>query len=66
MKLGFEDVVPDEGLDAEAAIEGAALLADAGLDAIEVSANLMQRLRQRLDPGVRRRRSAAAPRRTCW
>ena len=41
MKLGFQDFVPEEGLDAQTATEGAAMLAEAGLDAIEVSANLM-------------------------
>ena len=42
MKLGFEDVVPGDGLRLDQALEGAKLLAEAGLDAIEVSANLMK------------------------
>ena len=42
MKLGFEDVVPGDGLTPAQALEGAGLLAEAGLDAIEVSANLMK------------------------
>ena len=41
MKLGFQDFVPGEGLDPETAVNGAVGLAGAGLDAIEVSANLM-------------------------
>jgi 2,4-dienoyl-CoA reductase-like NADH-dependent reductase (Old Yellow Enzyme family) len=41
MKLGFKDFVPGDGLEPEEAVDGAALLAGAGLDAIEVSANLM-------------------------
>lgn len=41
MKLGLQDFVQEEGLDAQTGAEGAATLADAGLDAIEVSANLM-------------------------
>jgi 2,4-dienoyl-CoA reductase-like NADH-dependent reductase (Old Yellow Enzyme family) len=41
MKLGFRDFVPGDGLDAETAVTGAALLAERGLDGIEVSANLM-------------------------
>ena len=41
MKLGLRDFVPGEGLDDETAVQGVALLAAAGLDAIEVSANLM-------------------------
>lgn len=42
MKLGFEDVVPGDGLRLDQALEGAKLLAEAGLHAIEVSANLMK------------------------
>lgn len=42
MKLGFEDVVPGDGLRPDEALEGAKLLAEAGLHAIEVSANLMK------------------------
>jgi 2,4-dienoyl-CoA reductase-like NADH-dependent reductase (Old Yellow Enzyme family) len=42
MKLGFEDVVPGDGLRPGQATEGAGLLVEAGLDAIEVSANLME------------------------
>lgn len=41
MKVGFEDVVPGDGLGPAQGLEGALLLAQAGLDAIEVSANLM-------------------------
>jgi 2,4-dienoyl-CoA reductase-like NADH-dependent reductase (Old Yellow Enzyme family) len=41
MKLGFKDFVPGDGLEPEKAIEGSGILAEAGLDAIEVSANLM-------------------------
>jgi 2,4-dienoyl-CoA reductase-like NADH-dependent reductase (Old Yellow Enzyme family) len=42
MKLGFEDVVPGDGLRPDQALGGAKLLAEAGLHAIEVSANLMK------------------------
>lgn len=42
MKLGFEDIVDEPGgLTPDAAIEGARSLVAAGLDAIEVSSNLM-------------------------
>ncbi len=42
MKLGFRDFVPGDGLEPDEAVKGAGLLADAGLDAVEVSANLME------------------------
>ena len=61
MKLGFEDVVPGDGLRPEQALEGATRLARAGLDAIEVSANLMQdyvSVSIRAYVGVDRRRAA--------
>ena len=42
MKLGFADLVDlPNGLDVESAVAGAAYLVEAGLDAIEVSSNLM-------------------------
>jgi 2,4-dienoyl-CoA reductase-like NADH-dependent reductase (Old Yellow Enzyme family) len=42
MKVGFEDIVDEPGgLTLEDAVEGARRLAEAGLDAIEVSSNLM-------------------------
>ena len=61
MKLGFEDFVPGHGLRPEAAVAGAVRLAEAGLDAIEVSANLMRDyVSASIKPyvGVDRRRAA--------
>lgn len=41
MKLGFRDIVGEPGLEVDEAISGAGRIAAAGLDAIEVSSNLM-------------------------
>ena len=41
MKLGFRDIVDEPGLELDEAVAGAKRIAAAGLDAIEVSSNLM-------------------------
>jgi 2,4-dienoyl-CoA reductase-like NADH-dependent reductase (Old Yellow Enzyme family) len=41
MKLGFRDIVDEPGLELDDAVAGAKRIAAAGLDAIEVSSNLM-------------------------
>lgn len=41
MKLGFRDIVDEPGLELDEAVAGAGRIAAAGLDAIEVSSNLM-------------------------
>jgi 2,4-dienoyl-CoA reductase-like NADH-dependent reductase (Old Yellow Enzyme family) len=41
MKLGFRDIVDEPGLELDHAVAGAKRIAAAGLDAIEVSSNLM-------------------------
>ena len=41
MKLGFRDIVEEPGLELDDAVAGARRIAAAGLDAIEVSSNLM-------------------------